>query len=300
MDISPPVDSLPLRVLVPENGLEPTIIYDESAALVMAVIDRDGVRRLDDTWDVPGVYVLLHVLDGDGFFGAYVGKAPNGLKARVSQHVTGKNSKEFWSQALLVCRDTTHGFNSTQTGWLEGRIYQLLKESVNAQVSNQQTPTDDTLAPYYKTMLENCVVPISRVLRLLGFDPSTADGNRVPSPSPRAKAKTAKYYGIDLKVLMQAGLLQLGERLISLVSAWPGEGEIVAPGGIRLGSNGVTYETPSAAGFAIKGGLATNGWSFWGVSREDSWIPLSTIREQYLDKQIVAESLIGQRQPGQQ
>ncbi|WP_201732539.1 hypothetical protein [Acidithrix sp. C25] len=300
MDINPPADSLPLRVLVPENGLEPTIIYDESAALVMAVIDREGVKGLEDTWDVPGIYVLLHVLDGDGFFEAYVGKAPNGLKTRVSQHVTGKNSKEFWSQALLVCRDTTHGFNSTQTGWLEGRIYQLLKESVNAQVSNQQTPTDNTLAPYEKTMLENCVVPISRVLRLLGFDPATADGNQILSPSPQAKAKTAKYYGIDLKVLMQAGMLQVGERLISLVSAWPGEGEIVVPIGIRLRSNGITYDTPSAAGAAIKGGLATNGWSFWGVKRDDSWIPLSTIREQYLEKQMASKSLLDQSQPRQQ
>ena len=296
MDISPPADSLPLRVLVPDNGIEPTIIYDESAALVMAVIDREGVRRLDTTWDVPGIYVLLHVLDGDGLFGAYVGKAPNGLKSRVSQHVAGK---EFWSKALLVCRDTTHGFNSTQAGWLEGRIYQLLKDSVNAQVSNQQIPTDDTLALYERTMLERCVVPISRVLRLLGFDSSTADGNRVNAPSPRTKAKTAKYYGIDLKVLMQAGMLQKRERLISLAPAWPGEGEVTSTGGIRLVSSDTTYDSPSAAGGAIRGGLATNGWSFWGVSRNDSWIPLSTIREQYLDKQMVSESFLGQSQPGQ-
>ncbi len=283
MDISPPADSLPLRVLVPENGLEPTIIYDESSALVMAVIDRGGVRRLQATWDVPGIYVLLHVLDGDGLFGAYVGKAPNGLKSRVSQHVVGKDS---WCQALLVCRDTTHGFNSTQAGWLEGRIYQLLKESVNAQVSNQQIPTDDTLAPYEKTMLESCVVPISRVLRLLGFDPSTADGNREFTSSLRAKAKTAKYYGIDLKVLLRANWLNEGERLVSLVPAWPGEGELTSNGGIRLVSNGTIYESLSAAGGAVRGGLATNGWSFWGVSREDSWIPLSTIRERYLDGQV--------------
>ena len=294
MDISPPADSLPLRVLVPDNGVEPTIIYDESAALVMAVIDRDGVRRLEATWDVPGIYVLLHVLDGDGLFGAYVGKAPNGLKSRVSQHVVGKDS---WSKALLVCRDTTHGFNSTQAGWLEGRIYQLLKDSVNAQVSNQQIPTDDTLALYERTMLERCVVPISRVLRLLGFDSSTADDNRISAPSPRTRAKTAKYYGIDLKVLMQAGMLQEGERLISLAPAWPGEGEITSSGGIRLVSSDATYDTPSAAGGAIRGGLATNGWSFWGVSRDDSWTPLSTVREQYVDKQLASEPRLGPSQP---
>jgi hypothetical protein len=113
------------------------------------------------------------------------------------------------------------------------------------------------------------------------------------------KAKTSKYYGIDLKVLMQAGMLQEGERLISLAPAWPGEGEVTSTGGIRLVSSDTTYDSPSAAGGTIRGGLATNGWSFWGVSRNDSWIPLSTIREQYLDKQMASESVLGQSQPGQ-
>lgn len=281
MDITPPADALPLRILVPENDFEPTIIYDESAALVMAVINRDSVKRLDSAWDVSGIYILLHTIDAQGFFGAYVGKAPSGLRSRVSSHVNNKDSS--WNRVLLICRDTTHGFNSTQAGWLEGRIYQLLKESIRTQVSNQQIPTDNTLAVYEKTMLETCVIPISRVLRLLGFDPSTAD-NEVNTPeSPRTNSKIAKYYGVDLKSLIKADLLFPGERLISLVTTWPGEGEITSSGSIKLISNGRSYDSPSAAGREVRGGLATNGWSFWRVNREGSWIPLSTIRERYLE-----------------
>lgn len=279
MDIVPPTDSLPLRVLVPESGLEPTIVYDESTALVMAVIDCGGVRRLNMAWDAPGIYILLQRRDQDGLFGAYVGKAPAGLKNRVGQHVTDKDD---WEVALLICRDTTHGFNSTQAGWLEGRIYQLLKDAVNARVSNQQIPTDNTLAPYERTMLENCVIPISRVLRMLGFDPSTAEIESTRSSSSSAGGKTARYFGVTVTTLLGEGYLTAGEHVVSLMAAWPGEAVIELSGRMRLLSDGKIYDSPSAAANAT--GASSNGWSFWGVERGAERIPLSTVRETYLEQ----------------
>jgi hypothetical protein len=249
---------------------------------------------MGEGWDVPGVYILLNALDGNGAYGAYVGKAPSGLRSRVTQHVS---KKEDWSTAVLICRDTTHGFNSTQAGWLEGRVYQLLKEAVKSQVSNYQIPTDNTLAPYERTVLESCVEPIARVLRLIGFDTATADSQAVVH-SKETRSKTAKYYGIELKDLLKAGLLVAGERVVSRVIVWPGEAELLEGGKIRLSSNGITYETPSSAGAAIRDGQSTNGWSFWSVEREGVWIPLSTIREQYIEKRSLttssADPLIGE------
>lgn len=38
-------DVLPLTVLIPETGSDPIDVYDQHAALRMAVIEREGVLR---------------------------------------------------------------------------------------------------------------------------------------------------------------------------------------------------------------------------------------------------------------
>lgn len=83
-------DQLPLAVLLPEGASSPALIYDTTAALVMAVVDRSGVLGLEAHWDVPGVYVLLDRHDPDGTWGCYVGKAPGGVRNRLTQHLRGK------------------------------------------------------------------------------------------------------------------------------------------------------------------------------------------------------------------
>lgn len=58
-------DRLPFTCLVPDG---PGIIdiYDQTAALRMAVVERDAVHELGDDWDVPGAYVLLDRPAADG------------------------------------------------------------------------------------------------------------------------------------------------------------------------------------------------------------------------------------------
>jgi hypothetical protein len=55
-------DALPLTVLIPETALEPIEVYDQSAALRMAIVERAGVPALQKGWDGAGVYVLLDPL----------------------------------------------------------------------------------------------------------------------------------------------------------------------------------------------------------------------------------------------
>src|SRR5258706_1581349 len=201
-------DSLPLTVLIPENAASPIEIFGEHAALKVAVIDRPGAHLLGDEWDAPGVYLLLDRHEPDRSWGVYVGKAPGGVRSRLGSHL---RNKDHWYRAVLVRRDTTFGFNSAQVGWLEGRFYDLLNSAEDAVLRNGNRPSDETLPPYDRQMLELAVLPVTRVLGLIGHDPAAADDTAGPAPTKR----TGRFYGITLKQIVGNGLLKPGQELVS-------------------------------------------------------------------------------------
>ncbi len=272
-------DALPITVLVPENAASPIEVYDQHAALKLAVVERDGVGGLTDEWDAPGVYLLLDRHSPEGTWGVYAGKAPAGIRARLGAHL---RNKDHWYQAVLVRRDTTFGFNSAQVGFLEGRLYDLLQAAEDAQLHNANRPSDETLPPYDRQMLELVVLPVARVLRLLGHDPATADDSPATVAKPR---RTSRFYGITLGEIVDAGLLAEGTVLVSTNGAWPANAR-VAPGG-EINLDGTLYPTPSAAACAVKNGPA-NGWDFWAVEGETGRTTLATLRAQLLDRRDAA------------
>jgi hypothetical protein len=188
-------------------------------------------------------------------------------------------SKDHWLRALLIQRDTTHGFNSAQVGWLEGRLYDLLDAAEDAHLHNGNRPSDETLPSFERAMLEASVLPISRILRLIGYDPATADDTiTTVTRAPR----TSRFYGITLKQVVTAGLLAAGTPVVSTNGAWPASGVITADGCIEV--NGTAYDAPSTAAVAVKNGPA-NGWDFWAVNDPTGRITLATFRARYLDQQ---------------
>jgi hypothetical protein len=271
-------DALPLTVLVPESG--PITVRAEHAALKMCVVNRNDIRRLGTQWDVPGVYVLLDHHDDEGRWSAYVGKAPTGLKGRVSSHV---REKKHWQRAVLVRRDTEYGFNSAQVGWLEGRLYDLLDAASAASLHNGNRPSDETLPPYDRKMLESTIEPIQRLLLLLGYDPSSAD-DPLPSSangkSSSSKRATPTQYKVTVADLIGAGLVGVGDRLVSIVTSVPAEAVIGEDGAIVY--SGVTYSSPSSAGSAARDGAATNGWDMWAVPTSNGNVTLSVLRARFL------------------
>lgn len=56
---TPGDDQLPVTVLVPDTVASPIEIYEQSAALKMAIVERAGVGALGTEWDQPGLYILL-------------------------------------------------------------------------------------------------------------------------------------------------------------------------------------------------------------------------------------------------
>lgn len=281
-------DALPVTVLLPDTATLPITLYDSGAALRMAIVERAGVQALTADWDRPGVYVLLDRHEPDGTWGAYVSKAPAGVRNRLLSHVA---KKEHWHRALLISRDTTFGFNSAQVGWLEGRLYDLLAAAGDVSLHNGNRPSDETLPPHERLALEAAVAPVRRVLRLIGHDPASPDDQPAP-PGLLPRKRTQRFYGMTVKDLIGAGLVAAGDTVTSTNGVWPATGKITVDGGVDVA--GKPYPTPSAAAMAVKGGNA-NGWDFWGVETASGAVTWATLRARYADGSPPGSSLDEQR-----
>lgn len=274
---TPKNDELPVTALLPATSAEPVIMFEAHAALRLALVERGGASLLPTEWDAPGVYILLDIPESTGAWGGYVGKATSpGLRHRLLSHV---RQKEHWRRALLIQRDTTHGFNSAQVAWLEGRLYDLLDSAEDARLHNANRPSDETLPSFERAMLEAAVLPISRILRLIGYDPATAD-DATALATVTAK-KTSRFYGIALKQVIDAGHLSAGTTVVSANAAWPATGVVNEDGSLTVA--GKTYPTPSAAASAAKKGGAANGWDFWAIDTTSGKVTLATLRARYVD-----------------
>lgn len=283
-------DALPVTALIAASAEQPIIIFDGNAALCMAVVDRMSAGQLDESWECAGVYLLLDRHSDEGY-SAYVGRAGAGLRNRIRQHL---RKRDHWDRALLVARDTTHGWHSAQIGWLEGRLHELLEGAEQATLRNDVRPQDDTLPPYERLALEAAITPIAAVLRLLGYSPDAVDEDTTStSLSPAEKAwVTRRAYDVSLADLFAASLIEEGDRLISTNGAWPATAVIGPDGSILL--EGKSFISPSGAGKVAKRGKAANGWSFWAVDKADgSRTQLSTLRARYIRARTSSEAALG-------
>jgi hypothetical protein len=85
-------------------------------------------------------------------------------------------------------------------------------------------------------------------------------GHKGQVVDPQAKAED----WVQLKHLIQAGLLVPGDKLVATHNAFKGvEAVVTADGSIEL--NGSKFGSPSAAGRSLRQ-KATNGWYFWAVA----------------------------------
>jgi hypothetical protein len=263
-----PSSLTPANFLMPASSAEPLVIHVRSEALTMAVVNREGIPRLDAAWDQIGVYVLLWPIAADGSYTAYVGKVGQStLRKRLYQH---DRSKEGWTRALLVRRDTSDGFNSAETGWLEGRLTDVLTLAPLATPINRPDK-DESLPQYEREALDRAIRPIAAVLRVLGASPDTPD-----QAPPAKKRRTPRTYSETLSDLIEGGFLHVGARLRSLYTGWDEVATVVNGGKVEVG--GRTFDTPSGAGVHVRG-KETNGWDFWGApSGDGSLIALSELR----------------------
>jgi hypothetical protein len=270
---------LPFTVLMPDTANQPIEVHDHSVGLHMALVEKSYTKLLDQDWDGPGVYLLFDALQPDGSYGVYVGKAPAGVRARLTTH----DAKKSWSRALLIRRATLHGLTSAHAGWLEGDLHDLLKAATKAKLHNIVPPGDDTVPSYDLGTLESFRDPIVRVMRLLGYSPDSADdepsvSNATTGATKPGRPKGKQFYGVTVAEIIQAGLLTGHEQLISTRTGSPATAQLNPDGSVSY--NGQVYATPSAAGVAVRG-QATNGWDFWAVEVNGQTRRLSALRADY-------------------
>jgi hypothetical protein len=255
--------------LLPASSAQPLVIELPHHALRLVVVNNGSVSLLDESWDAGGIYVLLGPGEQREHYSAYVGKAPSGLRSRVGQHV---RSKEGWDRALLVAH-TSYGFSSSAVGWLEGRLWDVLRSAPAAELRNQVRPRDETLPPWDRRELERYIAPITAVLRALGANPDTPD----QAPPRRSGRGPRRSYAETIANLIDAGMLTVGARLHPLPEPFDAPATVLEAGQLEV--DGSVFDTPSAAAVHVVG-HPVNGWDFWGVpSGDGTVVALAALRQ---------------------
>ena len=276
-----PAEVIPITVLFSDDMSGPIEIFDQSAALSIAVASRTDIKLLGEEWNAPGVYILIDRHGSNGEWGAYVGKAPAGVKQRLGAHI---RNKDHWYRVILIRSDTTLGFNSAQVGWLEGRLFKVLSNVEGVSLHNASTPSDETLPSYDRQLLESVISSVQRVLKLIGHDiapkKAVARGRQVGSAADASVTDSAKrFYGVSLAKIVEAGIIEPKTNLVCSRSGYSAEAKVLDDG--RIECMGKEFDSLSTAAVAVRGGAA-NGWDFWAVRTEEGVKKLSVYRDEYL------------------
>lgn len=109
--------------------------------------------------------------------------------------------------------------------------------------------------------------PNSVLRRLLGLDSEVSE-------TPVGGERDAVRRG-ELAPLIEAGLLEVGQRLVWKRRQTTHEAAVTVDGSLRL-SDGRVFGTPSGAARALSG-YEVNGWRNWGRPEDD--VRLSSLRD---------------------
>ena len=177
-------DVISATFLIPQAADRPLEMEFLHEALRMAVVDRDQWNStIASDWKRTGVYLLFGPPAEDlaGHYTVYVGRAsPGTISSRVTSHVA---NREGWDRALLLARVAT-GYNSTDVGWLEGRIHDVVSASGYAEIANKATPGDDTISSWDREALERVVTLVRSVMKVLGYRTDSPEGDTATGEPP--------------------------------------------------------------------------------------------------------------------
>jgi hypothetical protein len=258
----------PVTLYVPSSAAEPIEVKVHASGLRMVLVNRESVPFLDESWAVLGIYILLGPADKPDRYSAYVGEVgKRNLLLRIKEHVGGKN---WWSRALLIA-SASNDLNSAEIGWLEGSLYDVLKNAVAADVMNKGRPGDQSLPLPEQTALERYVELTMVALRAAGVSPDTGDQKPV-APHKR------KVYRESVKDLLEAGLLKAGTHLYPLRKNLTDTALVLDDGNLKIEDD--IFEAVSPAAAAVSGNKAEAGWEFWGApSGEGGFVSLFELRD---------------------
>ncbi|UZF54068.1 excinuclease ABC subunit C [Gordonia polyisoprenivorans] len=291
-----------VNVQIPASTTAPVVADFTTHALRVGYFHRRDWQNLPaDDWNVPGVYVLM-TTDGSGV--VYVGKSVK-LRGRISTH--NSDPQIDWQRALVVKRDTSHGFTSADIGYLEGRLAAELAAIPGIAVHRGKEDRDETLPRHMELSLDELLGSILSAVRLAGLDvhkPADLPDEDEDTEEPAdAAADTAVATGTSsrrwrrtkkakLPELVAAGLISAGTKLHLSQGGTTATGTVSTQGEIVV--DGVAYSSVSkAAQTALNSGrdeaaqvLSSNGWITWHIGSPTGPV-LDSLRDQYADTQQV-------------
>jgi hypothetical protein len=272
-----PTQVIPVNVQIPSAAMAPVVADFVAHALRVAYIHRRDIERLPvDEWEVPGIYVLL---TDNGSRQLYIGQAVD-VRRRLL-HQRGKPKLE-WTRAVVIKRDTSHGFNSAEIGYLEGRVAAEISAIPGVTVVEGKRDQDTTLPPHMLLSLDDLLSSILAALRLAGVDTyKEADEPeyRIRQPSVKRKSPTVKSGTIA--DLLAAGLLRAGAEVHLSQGGRTALGTVTTSGEIIVA--GVAYASPSKAAQQALGLQSSNGWTTWHVG-DLKGPTLDALRDRLLDE----------------
>ncbi len=261
---------IPASTQVPADPLAPISLDFPVHALHVGLIERASNVPLSEEWEQPAIYVLLGDT-GAGAMPVYVGKAKS-ARARLSQH-RGKPPID-WRRAVVITRDTSHGFNSAEVGYLEGRLASELGARPGVALKAGKLDRDETLPDHLLVSLDALLPTIFAALRVAGV-PVMSEEDAVES-APRKRGTPRKIDG-TVADLLAAGLLTAGTRLVFKRAGREATALVAASGALIV--DGVAYDSPSMAGKKAFDLKAVNGWDAWQLADREG-VTLGDLREQ--------------------
>lgn len=252
---------VPVNVQVPSSPSAPIVAdFVEHAIRVAYVRRRDVALLSEKDWSVPGIYALL---TDDGSGQLYVGKSTD-LRARLRTHRSRQAHVPEWTRAVVIQRDTSHGFNSAEIGYLEGRVSSELNAIRGLVVAKGKSDGDSTLPPHMMVALDALLPSILAAMRLAGLDTYREGAEEAQFGKPPGSVRrTHTPIRGTVADLLSSGLLRAGETLHLRQAGKVRQGSVTASGAIVV--DGVSYGSPSAAGAASLGVGSNNGWDSWRV-----------------------------------
>ncbi len=276
------MSTTPVNVQVPNAPEAPVVADFVEHAIRVAYVNRAHLKALpEEKWAEAGVYVLL---TDDGSGDVYVGKAVH-LRKRLQEH--SRRPKLPWSRAIAMKRDTTHGFNSAEIGYLEGRLAAEVAAVSGLTVVEGKRDSDATLPPHMMLSLDALLASMLAAIRLAGIDISKevtdADDSRAGVRGSRRKPRTIPGTVADL---VSTGLLPAGEKLFLRQGSVEADATVTADGAIVV--ENVAYPTPSMAAKVALDGKSSNGWAAWHVGSIEG-PTLDALRSKWLKQQEIPD-----------
>jgi Restriction Enzyme Adenine Methylase Associated len=249
---------IPVNVQVPSDTTAPVVADLPVQALRVAYVARRDLERLPEVeWGTPGVYVLL---TDDGSRQVYVGQAVH-LRKRLFQHRS--KPKVEWRRAVAMKRDTTHGFNSAEIGYLEGRLAAEIGAIPGVHVIQGLKNLDTTLPSHHMLALDALLPGVFAALRLAGMD-LLKDADVPDSPaSENSSKKSPTVIPGTVADLVAAGLVRAGAELRLSQGGRLAKATVSTSGELIV--EGVAYASPSKAAATALGLQSSNGWTTWHV-----------------------------------